>query len=65
MDLSMLFRISGVGFIVMVMATMLKQAGRDEQGQMVSLIGVLLVLVLVVTQLGYLINLAKTVFLIQ
>ncbi|MDF2629070.1 MAG: spoIIIAC [Symbiobacteriaceae bacterium] len=61
----MLFRISGVGFIVMVMATMLKQAGRDEQGQMVSLIGVLLVLVLVVTQLGYLINLAKTVFLIQ
>lgn len=61
----MLFRISGVGFIVMVMATMLKQAGRDEQGQMVSLIGVLLVLVLVVTQLGYLISLAKTVFLIQ
>lgn len=62
MDISLLFKIAGVGFIVMVMATMLKQAGKDEQGQMVSLVGVLLVLVMVVTLLGNLISLAKYTF---
>ncbi|HYF91254.1 MAG TPA: stage III sporulation protein AC [Symbiobacteriaceae bacterium] len=62
MDISLLFKIAGVGFIVMVMATMLKQAGKDEQGQMVSLVGVLLVLVMVVTLLGNLINLARFTF---
>jgi len=61
-DISLLFKIAGVGFIVMVMATMLKQAGKDEQGQMVSLVGVLLVLVMVVTLLGNLINLARFTF---
>ncbi|HWI63024.1 MAG TPA: stage III sporulation protein AC [Symbiobacteriaceae bacterium] len=64
MDISLLFKIAGVGFIVMVMATMLKQAGKDEQGQMVSLVGVLLVLVMVVTLLGNLMNLAKLTFLL-
>lgn len=62
MDISLLFKIAGVGFIVMVMATMLKQAGKDEQGQMVSLVGVLLVLVMVVTLLGNLISLARYTF---
>jgi stage III sporulation protein AC len=52
LDVSLLFKIAGVGFIVMVMATMLKQAGRDEQSQMVTLVGVLLVLMLVVSLLG-------------
>jgi len=61
-DVSLLFKIAGVGFIVMVMATMLKQAGKDEQGQMVSLVGVLLVLVSVVNLLGQLMNLAMTTF---
>ncbi|MFO7275035.1 MAG: SpoIIIAC/SpoIIIAD family protein, partial [Bacillota bacterium] len=33
--MQLLFRIAGVGIIVAVMATVLKQAGKDEQGQMV------------------------------
>ncbi|HWI51836.1 MAG TPA: stage III sporulation protein AC [Symbiobacteriaceae bacterium] len=61
-NVSLLFKIAGVGFIVMVMATMLKQAGKDEQGQMVSLAGMLLVLVSVVNLLGQLMNLAMTTF---
>lgn len=61
-NISVLFKIAGVGFIVMVMATMLKQAGKDEQGQMVSLAGVLLVMVTVVTLLGYLFNLTRSTF---
>ena len=62
MDVSLLFKIAGVGFIVMVMSTVLKQAGKDEQGQMVTLVGVLLVLMMVVTLLGNFFNLVKFTF---
>jgi stage III sporulation protein AC len=51
-DVSLLFKIAGVGIIVAVLATVLKQAGKDEQGQLVTLVGVLLVLMMVVTLLG-------------
>ena len=62
MDVSLLFKIAGVGFVVMVMATMLKQAGKDEQGQMLTLVGVLLVLSMVVKLLGNFFTLVQSVF---
>lgn len=62
MDVSLLFKIAGVGIIVAVMATVLKQAGKDEQGQMVSLVGVLLVLMMVVTLLGKFFDLVAFTF---
>jgi len=46
----------------MVMASMLKQAGRDEQGQMLTLVGVLMVFMLVVSLLGNFFNLVKFTF---
>ena len=62
MDVSLLFKIAGVGFVVMVMATMLKQAGKDEQGQMLTLVGVLLVLTMVVRLLGNFFTLVQSTF---
>jgi stage III sporulation protein AC len=47
-NVSVLFQIAGVGLLVMVITTVLKQAGKDEQGQLVTLAGVLLVLGLVI-----------------
>jgi len=61
-DVSLLFKIAGVGFVVMVMATMLKQAGKDEQGQMLTLVGVLLVLTMVVRLLGNFFTLVQSTF---
>ncbi|MFZ5816799.1 MAG: stage III sporulation protein AC [Bacillota bacterium] len=62
MDVQLLFKIAGVGIIVAVMATVLKQAGKDEQGQMVTLVGVLLVLMMVVTLLGRFFGLVRATF---
>lgn len=62
MDVQILFKIAGVGIIVAVMATVLKQAGKDEQGQMVTLVGVLLVLMLVVSLLGKFFSVVRTTF---
>jgi stage III sporulation protein AC len=62
MDVQLLFKIAGVGIIVAVMATVLKQAGKDEQGQMVALVGVLLVLMMVVSLLGKFFTLVRATF---
>lgn len=65
MDVALLFKIAGVGIIVAVMATVLKQAGKDEQGQMVTLVGVLLVLMMVVSLLGKFFSLVRSTFMFQ
>ncbi|MGE5674246.1 MAG: stage III sporulation protein AC [Mycobacterium leprae] len=62
MDVSLLFKIAGVGIIVMVLATVLKQAGRDDQGQMLTLVGVLTVMMMVVTLLAKFFNLVAFTF---
>jgi len=65
LDVALLFKIAGVGIIVAVMATVLKQAGKDEQGQMVTLVGVLLVLMMVVSLLGKFFSLVRSTFMFQ
>lgn len=62
MEVPLLFKIAGVGIIVSVLATVLKQAGKDEQGQMVTLVGVLIVLMLVVSLLGNFFNVVESTF---
>lgn len=62
MDVSLLFKIAGVGIIVAILATVLKQAGKDEQGQLVALTGVLLVLMMVVSLLGKFFDLVAFTF---
>jgi stage III sporulation protein AC len=61
-NVSLLFQIAGVGFVVMLITTVLKQAGKDEQGQMVTLVGVLLVLMLVVKLLSEFFGVVKSAF---
>lgn len=52
LDVMLLFKIAGVGIVVALVVSVLKQMGRDDQGQLVTLVGVLLVLGLVVTLLN-------------
>jgi stage III sporulation protein AC len=48
LDVMLLLKVAGVGIIVALVHTLLKQAGRDDQGQMVTLVGFLLVMMTVV-----------------
>ena len=62
MDVSLLFKVAGVGIVVALMASVLKQAGKDDQGQLLSLVGVLLVMTLVAGLLGDFFNLVAFTF---
>lgn len=61
-DVLLLFKIAGVGIIVALMATILKQAGKDDQGQLVTLVGFLLVIMIVASLLGKFFGLVRTTF---
>ncbi|HHV43155.1 MAG TPA: stage III sporulation protein AC [Firmicutes bacterium] len=44
MDVSLIYRIAGIGILITILNIFLRQAGREEQAQMLSLAGVIIVL---------------------
>lgn len=62
MDIDLIFQIAGVGIIVSVMNVLLTRSGRDEQALMITIAGLVIVLMLVVTEIARLFETVKTVF---
>lgn len=48
LDIDIIFRIAGIGILISVLNMVLKQAGKEEQAQMLTLAGVVIVLFMVV-----------------
>ncbi|MDW7674951.1 MAG: stage III sporulation protein AC [Bacillota bacterium] len=62
MDIDLIFKIAAVGILTAVFHTVLKQAGKEEQGQLVTLAGVTIVLLLIVPIIGDLFDKVRSVF---
>ena len=62
MDVSIIFKIVGVGILVAVSSQILSKAKNDELAFYVSLAGVIIVLFMLVGKLGDLYNTIKSVF---
>ncbi|MEI3596709.1 MULTISPECIES: stage III sporulation protein AC [unclassified Oceanobacillus] len=62
-DVSVLFQIAGIGIIVALIHTILKQMGKEEIAQFATLIGFIIVLYIVINGLRDLFNQIKSVFL--
>ena len=62
MDVSLILRVAGVGILVTVTCQILSKAGRDEQALMVTLTGMVLVLLMLVGQIGELVDAVRAVF---
>lgn len=62
-DATILFQIAGIGIIVALIHTILKQMGKEEIAQFATLIGFIIVLVIVINSLSDLFNQIKSVFL--
>lgn len=58
----LLFQIAGIGIFISVLNIVLKQAGKEEQAQMLTLVGVVIVLLLVLQLLGELFNSIRALF---
>ncbi|HET7560350.1 MAG TPA: stage III sporulation protein AC [Limnochordia bacterium] len=62
MDLTVLYKIAGVGILIAVINVFLTEAGKKDQAQMLSLAGVILVLVWLVQMIAQLFRDVQTVF---
>jgi stage III sporulation protein AC len=62
MDLSFILKIAGIGMIVAVVCQILSKLGKDDQSMLVSVGGIIFVLIIIIEELGGLINAVKDVF---
>lgn len=64
-ETSILFQIAGIGIIVALIQSILKQMEKEEIGQFVTLAGFIIVLLMVINSLSDLFQQIKSVFLFQ
>lgn len=62
MDISLIFKIAGIGLLVSVCCQILSKSGRDEQATMLSVAGIIIVMMLIISELEGLINLLSNIF---
>ena len=62
MNIDILFRIAGIGILISVLCIVLKQAQKQEQAEMLTLAGVVVVLIMVVQLMDQLFTTVRAVF---
>lgn len=62
MDVDLIFKIAAVGIIVAVLNQVLIRSGREEQAMMTTLAGLIVVLLVIVTEISNLFDTIKSLF---
>ncbi|MBP3378950.1 MAG: stage III sporulation protein AC [Clostridia bacterium] len=62
MDISIIFKIAGIGLLIAVAYQILQRSGREEQALLLSLTGVVFVLLILVGEIGDLFNKIRGIF---
>lgn len=62
MDIALILKVGGVGFLVSVLYQVLSKSGREEQALLVSVSGMILVLLMLIGRMGELISSVRAVF---
>lgn len=64
-DASIIFQIAGIGIVVAMIHTILKQMGKEEYAQFITLVGFIIVLMMVIDRLADLFQQIRAIFLFQ
>lgn len=62
MEIDLIFKIAAIGIIVSILNQVLSRSGRDEQGTMTTLAGLVVVLMMLAQKIAELFNLVKQLF---
>ena len=62
MDISLIIKIAGIGILVAVAPQVLSKTGRDEQATFVTIAGILVALMLLITEIRDLFDLVRSLF---
>lgn len=62
LDISLLFKIAGVGILIIVLDKVLKSSGKDDYAVITNLAGIVIILMLVLNLINKLFTTVKTMF---
>ena len=62
MQIDLIFKVAAIGIIVAVLGQLLIRSGREEQAMLTTLVGLIVVLMIIVQQIGQLFETIKNVF---
>ncbi|HAG13361.1 MAG TPA: stage III sporulation protein AC [Ruminococcus sp.] len=62
MEIDLIFKVAGIGIIVAVLNLVLKRAEREEQAMLTTLAGLIVVLMLIISEIQDLFDTVKSVF---
>ena len=62
MDISLILKITGIGILVSVACQILSKSGRDEQATLLSIGGIIIVMLLIISELETLFSMLTRIF---
>ena len=62
MDISLVFKIAAIGIIVAVLNQLLIRSGREEQALLTTIMGLIVALMMIISQISTLFDTIKSVF---
>ena len=62
MDIDLIFRIAAIGIVVAVLNQLLQRSGREEQAMMTTIAGLVVVLMMIISEISRLFDTIKTTF---
>lgn len=62
MNVDLIFQIAAIGIVVAVLNQLLQRSGREEQAMMTTIAGLIVVLMMIVTEISSLFDTIKSVF---
>ena len=62
MEIGLILKIAGIGILVATISSILSKAGKDEHAMLISVGGIIVVMMLLIEEIGVLIETVQTVF---
>lgn len=62
MNVDFIFKIAAIGIVVAVLNQLLQRSGREEQAMMATIAGLIVVLMMIVTEISNLFDTIKSIF---
>ena len=62
MEIGLILKIAGVGVLISIVSSILSKSGKDEQAMMITVAGIVVVMLMLVEEMGLLIETVQTVF---
>ena len=62
MNIDFIFKIAAIGIVVAVLNQLLQRSGREEQAMMTTIAGLIVVLMMIVTEISNLFDTIKSIF---